>query len=62
MPIVLGSCWPGCAGGPGCGPVSKFFKSWFNQCFVDASSCKHVANVLSLSWSGKHCLSANNAL
>lgn len=62
MPIVLGSGWPGWVDGPGWGPVSKFLRSWFSQCLVDGSSCKQVVKVLSLSWSGKHCLNAKRAL
>lgn len=62
IPIALGSGWPGWGGGTCCGPVSRFFNNWFSQCFVDLSSCRHVANVLSLNWSGKHCRNAKRAL
>jgi hypothetical protein len=44
------------------GPVSRFFSNCDNQCFVDLSSWRQLANVASLSWSGRHCLKASRAL
>lgn len=44
------------------GGSSKFFISWLSHLLVDASSFRHVANVPSFSWSGKHCRRASLAL
>lgn len=43
-------------------PSCRFFTSWASQRLVVVSSFKTWAKVVSLSWSGRHCLSASLAL